>query len=553
MDPIRLQKQLKDNNLDLHDFCKDLKNWGDEMKQKDEHLKLEKENAKNTEMNMKSKKQIAKETYHDSDSEELSDEFDENALELATAAKDKGNKFFKSGRFKEAIEAYSQAIEIHRYDPTFYCNRALCYNKLNEFNKAELDCTTALQLDKHYVKAYHRRAISREGLGYYKDAHEDLTYALLLEPKNKESIELLEKINRKLPNVNEYERPPSKFRQSKKKSNFINKGAGDGQAVKDKVVETLNKPPVVKETKDILINEVKTNNNVQIIEKSDTEINEVKTNKKVQIIEKSNTEINEVKTNKKVQIIEKSDTVINEVTSNKKVQIIQEKENKIVNIDTSIKWPMGDDVILVKPIPKSKHKSMVPLKKQIITTSNNIDIIKQNPVKIEDVPKVESNEIKPVIKHEEPIKLISYEDSILEKNKQFLNWDFSALMLDFNMLEHPIPKTSVQFYHTWKTLDDHMRLLYLLQINPIGYITLFKDNLDNKVFSEIIKIIRKQKNGGFECLFGFTRVNRFTTMVMFLNQTDLKYLGEHYELMKTSNKYTTDELNYLYLNKYFLK
>lgn len=39
MDPIRLQKHLKNNANDLQEFCKDLKLWGEDMKRKDDALK----------------------------------------------------------------------------------------------------------------------------------------------------------------------------------------------------------------------------------------------------------------------------------------------------------------------------------------------------------------------------------------------------------------------------------------------------------------------------------------------------------------------------------
>lgn len=35
MEPILLQKQIKDNANDLQEFCKDLKAWGEEMQKKD--------------------------------------------------------------------------------------------------------------------------------------------------------------------------------------------------------------------------------------------------------------------------------------------------------------------------------------------------------------------------------------------------------------------------------------------------------------------------------------------------------------------------------------
>lgn len=38
MDPILLQKQLRDNTNDLQDFCKELKEWSTDMKRKEESL-----------------------------------------------------------------------------------------------------------------------------------------------------------------------------------------------------------------------------------------------------------------------------------------------------------------------------------------------------------------------------------------------------------------------------------------------------------------------------------------------------------------------------------
>lgn len=35
MDPILLQKQLRDNSADLQDYYKDIQSWGEEMKRKE--------------------------------------------------------------------------------------------------------------------------------------------------------------------------------------------------------------------------------------------------------------------------------------------------------------------------------------------------------------------------------------------------------------------------------------------------------------------------------------------------------------------------------------
>ncbi|KAJ6414114.1 hypothetical protein OIU84_006852 [Salix udensis] len=52
--------------------------------------------------------------------------------------------------------------------------------------EAEDDCTEALNLDDHYIKAYSRRATARKELGKLKESIEDSGFALKLEPNNQE-------------------------------------------------------------------------------------------------------------------------------------------------------------------------------------------------------------------------------------------------------------------------------------------------------------------------------------------------------------------------------
>lgn len=56
-------------------------------------------------------------------------------LEQAQAEKNKGNKYFKGGRYDQAIQCYTRAINIcppgNNQDlSTFYQNRAAAYEKL---------------------------------------------------------------------------------------------------------------------------------------------------------------------------------------------------------------------------------------------------------------------------------------------------------------------------------------------------------------------------------------------------------------------------------------
>lgn len=65
---------------------------------------------------------------------------------------------------------------------------------MRRWKEAESDCTTALQLDKTYVKAYQRRAAAREKLDQFLEAKADLEKVLEYEPKNKESKLALDKL-----------------------------------------------------------------------------------------------------------------------------------------------------------------------------------------------------------------------------------------------------------------------------------------------------------------------------------------------------------------------
>lgn len=66
---------------------------------------------------------------------------------------------------------------------------------------AEADCSSAIQLDETYVKAYHRRARARMELKQYKEAKKDIEKILILEPSNKEAKALLSQIDKRLENL----------------------------------------------------------------------------------------------------------------------------------------------------------------------------------------------------------------------------------------------------------------------------------------------------------------------------------------------------------------
>jgi len=88
--------------------------------------------------------------------------------EIALQEKDKGNEFFKEGKFPQAVACYSEAIKRDPSNALLYSNRAAAYIKLADFREALKDCETCLQLDPTNIKAYKRMAIAHN---YNKDYH----------------------------------------------------------------------------------------------------------------------------------------------------------------------------------------------------------------------------------------------------------------------------------------------------------------------------------------------------------------------------------------------
>ncbi|XP_078096957.1 E3 ubiquitin-protein ligase CHIP isoform X1 [Mustelus asterias] len=90
----------------------------------------------------------------------------------AQELKEQGNRLFLSRKYQEAAASYSKAIQVRKElkrkecpccwwrsnrNPSvavYYTNRALCYVKMQQFDKAVADCKHALELDSQSVKAH---------------------------------------------------------------------------------------------------------------------------------------------------------------------------------------------------------------------------------------------------------------------------------------------------------------------------------------------------------------------------------------------------------------
>ncbi|ELK36382.1 RNA polymerase II-associated protein 3 [Myotis davidii] len=116
----------------------------------------------------------------------------------AISEKDRGNGFFKEGKYERAIECYTRGIAADGANALLPANRAMAYLKIQKYEEAEKDCTRAILLDGSYSKAYARRGTARTFLGKLNEAKQDFETVLLLEPGNKQAITELSKIKKEL-------------------------------------------------------------------------------------------------------------------------------------------------------------------------------------------------------------------------------------------------------------------------------------------------------------------------------------------------------------------
>ena len=110
--------------------------------------------------------------------------------EEAIQRKTKGNELFAKGKFLEAFDEYTEALEYAPLDiafeknrAVFYSNRAACCIELGRNEEAILDCNRALELDSRYLKAILRRARAHENLDQLDECLADMDAALAIDPK----------------------------------------------------------------------------------------------------------------------------------------------------------------------------------------------------------------------------------------------------------------------------------------------------------------------------------------------------------------------------------
>jgi tetratricopeptide (TPR) repeat protein len=75
--------------------------------------------------------------------------------EKGNKLKNEGNEYLKQGKFREALEKYSEAIEVTKRMKVLYTNRALVYIKLEEYRLGLEDCEKVIEYYEIFEEFYY--------------------------------------------------------------------------------------------------------------------------------------------------------------------------------------------------------------------------------------------------------------------------------------------------------------------------------------------------------------------------------------------------------------
>ncbi|CAK5025063.1 unnamed protein product [Meloidogyne enterolobii] len=108
---------------------------------------------------------------------------------ISEEEKTRGNELFKKGDYPGAMKHYNEALKRNPDNHVLYSNRAACYTKLMEFQRAIDDCDTCIKRDPKFVKAYIRKGAALYAMREYSRAQKAYEDAMTIDPNNQEAIE----------------------------------------------------------------------------------------------------------------------------------------------------------------------------------------------------------------------------------------------------------------------------------------------------------------------------------------------------------------------------
>ncbi|XP_022774654.1 serine/threonine-protein phosphatase 5-like isoform X2 [Durio zibethinus] len=118
-------------------------------------------------------------------------ENDSSNVPRAEEIKDQANEAFKAHKYGQAIELYTQAIELNSKNAVYWANRAFAHTKLEEYGSAIQDATKAIEVDPKYSKGYYRRGAAYLAMGKFKEALKDFQQVKKICPNDPDATKKL--------------------------------------------------------------------------------------------------------------------------------------------------------------------------------------------------------------------------------------------------------------------------------------------------------------------------------------------------------------------------
>ncbi len=96
----------------------------------------------------------------------------------------RGVEHQEQGRWRPAIEEYTQAIELDPQLAEAHLNRGNAHIQVDDYDRAIDDLDQAIALNPKFAEAYHNRGLAHALNGDYDRAIEDLDQAIVLNPQD---------------------------------------------------------------------------------------------------------------------------------------------------------------------------------------------------------------------------------------------------------------------------------------------------------------------------------------------------------------------------------